>query len=46
MSVLMLAAGKNAQIEIDVEGEDAEATLESLVYAFETEFGEEVESSV
>ncbi len=46
MSVLMLAASKNAEIQIDVKGEDAKVTLESLVYAFETEFGEEVESSV
>lgn len=40
MSVLMLAAGENAQIVIDVEGEDAEATLSQLVDAFETKFGE------
>ena len=37
----MLAAGKNAQIVIDVDGEDADTTLEHLVHAFETEFGEE-----
>ena len=40
MSILMLAAGKNSQILISVEGEDAEETLQSLVHAFETEFGE------
>ena len=40
MSVLMLAAGKNSQILISVDGEDAEETLESLVHAFDTEFGE------
>ena len=41
MSVLMLAVGKNGQIIITVEGEDAEETLKSLIEAFETEFGEE-----
>ena len=47
MSILMLAAGKNAQIVIDVDGEDADTTLEHLVHAFETEFGEEaIESEV
>lgn len=40
MSLLMLAAGKNALITITVEGEDAKETLESLVEAFENEFGE------
>jgi phosphocarrier protein HPr len=40
MSILMLAAGKNATIGISVEGEDAEPTLNSLVEAFETAFGE------
>lgn len=46
MSVLMLAAGKNAQITIEVEGEDAVATLDNLVQAFENEFGEELESTI
>lgn len=40
MSVLMLAAQKNTQIEIEVEGIDAEETMSLLVSAFEDEFGE------
>lgn len=40
MSILMLAAKKNSLIEISVEGEDAEHTMNTLVYAFEMEFGE------
>lgn len=40
MSILMLAATKNSQITITVEGEDAESTLNHLVSAFEAEFGE------
>ena len=40
MSILMLAATKNSQITISVEGDDAELTLNHLVTAFETEFGE------
>lgn len=40
MSILMLAAKKNAQITIIVDGEDAELTMNQLVHAFETEFGE------
>ena len=40
MSVLMLAAQKNTQIEIEVEGIDAEETMKLLVLAFEDEFGE------
>lgn len=40
MSVLMLAANKNAQILVTVEGEDAEATMNSLAEAFNNEFGE------
>jgi phosphocarrier protein HPr len=40
MSVLMLAATKNAQILIEVEGEDAEETLAELVDAFDRRFGE------
>ena len=41
MSVLMLAANKNSQIMITVEGEDAEETLFDLIKAFENQFGEE-----
>jgi phosphocarrier protein HPr len=40
MSILMLAAKKNAQILITVEGDDAELAMEQLLIAFETEFGE------
>lgn len=40
MSILMLAAKKNAVLEITVEGEDAEATMQHLLHAFEMEFGE------
>lgn len=40
MSILMLAATKNSHILIDVEGDDAQQTMEAIVQAFETEFGE------
>ncbi|MBU6383282.1 MAG: HPr family phosphocarrier protein [Verrucomicrobia bacterium] len=40
MSILMLAAKKNAVIEVIVDGEDAEATMQHIVAAFEGEFGE------
>lgn len=40
MSILMLAAKKNTQIDVTIEGEDAETTMELLVQAFENEFGE------
>lgn len=40
MSILMLAAKKNAVIEIAVEGEDAELTMQHLLSAFDLEFGE------
>jgi phosphocarrier protein HPr len=40
MSILMLAAQKNSIIEICVEGEDAEVTMDLLVEAFENEFGD------
>lgn len=40
MSILMLAAGKNSQITITVEGEDAEETMNELTSAFENCFGE------
>lgn len=43
MSILMLAAGKNSQILITVEGEDASGTLAALVNAFENQFEEETE---
>lgn len=40
MSILMLAAKKNSVIEITVEGEDAELTMQHLLSAFDLEFGE------
>ena len=40
MSLLMLAAPKNAQVEIAVDGADAEKIMTSLVEAFNTQFGE------
>ncbi|MDE3046221.1 MAG: HPr family phosphocarrier protein [Verrucomicrobiota bacterium] len=40
MSILMLAAKKNSQITVTIEGEDAETTMNQLVRAFEQEFGE------
>jgi phosphocarrier protein HPr len=41
MSILMLAAGKNSQIVITVEGDDASMIMEKLVDAFNSQFGEE-----
>ena len=40
MSILMLAARKNSQIELTVEGEDAEVAMKMLIKAFEEQFGE------
>lgn len=40
MSILMLAAKKNAVIEVTIVGDDAEVTMQQLVAAFEMEFGE------
>lgn len=40
MSILMLAARKNSQIVVTVEGEDAESTMQHIEKAFEEEFGE------
>ena len=40
LSILMLAAKKNTVIEITVEGEDAEVTMQHLLNAFDAEFGE------
>lgn len=44
LSLLMLAAGKDALIKISVEGEEEEASsiMNKLVEAFENEFGEAV----
>lgn len=38
MSILMLAAKKNAQIQITVEGDDAQNVMESLIDMFENRF--------
>lgn len=40
LGILMLAARKNARIDMTVRGEDATKTLEQLIDAFENEFGE------
>lgn len=40
MSILMLAAKKNSQIEITAEGEDAEIAMKLMVKAFDEQFGE------
>lgn len=40
MSILMLAAKKNAQIVVTVEGDDAEIAMAHLEAAFDREFGE------
>lgn len=40
LSLLMLAAKKNATITVTVNGEDAEETLHKLEEAFEAQFGE------
>ncbi len=41
MSILMLAVGKNSQITIKIDGEDAEEVMESLELAFENHFEEQ-----
>lgn len=40
MSIMILAAPKNAQIRISVEGSDAGETMKRLAKAFENQFGE------
>lgn len=40
MGIMILAAPKNAQLKIEVEGIDADETLEELLAAFENRFGE------
>lgn len=40
LSILMLAAKKNAQITVTIEGEDAADVMDRLTIAFETGFGE------
>lgn len=40
LGILMLAAKKNSMITITVEGENPEKTMDQLVHAFDTSFGE------
>ena len=40
MSIMILAAPKNAKIHVFIEGKDAEPVMEKLVDAFDTQFGE------
>ena len=40
LSILTLAAAKKSNITITIEGDDAEETMENLVNAFESQFGE------
>ena len=42
MDVMILTAPKNAKVKIEVEGSDAEKTLSKLLYAFETQFEEDM----
>lgn len=40
LSLLMLAAKKNSRITITIDGDDATETLEKLIAAFDSQFGE------
>ena len=40
MGILMLAAGKNSIVRIDVQGEDAQEVMSKLTAVFENGFGE------
>ena len=40
LSILMLAAQKNASITIQIKGEDAQETMAKLIESFENGFGE------
>ena len=40
LSILMLAAKKNSQITVTIEGDDASDVMDRLMIAFETGFGE------
>ena len=42
MSIMILAAPKNAQVCISVEGNDARETMERLIEAFESRFGDKI----
>ncbi len=44
LSILMLAAKKNSNITISIDGEDAEEVKTKLVEAFESQFGEKSSS--
>ena len=41
MSIMMLAAAKGAELELEVHGNDAEAALQALVALIENKFDEE-----
>lgn len=41
MSIMILAAPKNAKLKIEAEGSDAEETLVALLEAFQSKFGED-----
>lgn len=41
MSIMILAAPKNAKLKIEVEGVDAKETLNDLLQAFDNKFGED-----
>ncbi len=41
MSIMILAAPKNAQLKVKAEGSDASETLKELLAAFESKFGED-----
>jgi phosphocarrier protein HPr len=41
MSIMILAAPKNAQLKIEAQGMDAKETLEELLNAFNKKFGED-----
>jgi len=40
ISILMLAAGKNAHVTITIEGEDAPEVMDKLIEAFDQQFWE------
>lgn len=40
LGILMLAATKNTQIDVSIEGEDAETVMNLVIDAFESRFGE------
>lgn len=40
MSILMLGIGRNSKLMITVEGEDASDIMNSLLHAFDNQFGE------